>query len=101
MKYVEEDGYKYLGSFINNPHYLDFPTCQGGNRSWLTETAIRSATTIYWNHVPILNRLYLPRGKGERGLIGCEKKKKLAWQTKNSEEKLIIGVGQTKIFILC
>ena len=49
-----------------------------------------------------VDRLYLPRQKGGRGLISCEmfvkaEENNLAWYIKNSNERLMEGVRETKI----
>ena len=37
------------GTIVRKPHHCNFPTCQGGNQSWITETVIGSATTTPWD----------------------------------------------------
>ena len=49
-----------------------------------------------------VDRLYLPRQKGGRGLISCEmcvkaEENNLAWYVNNSNERLMEGVRKTKI----
>ena len=49
-----------------------------------------------------VDRLYLPRHKGGRGLISCQmcvkaEENNLAWYVKNSNERLMEGVRKTKI----